>query len=158
MTSWLAFVSCKIPGMSWHKHHQTSFRLKFVLSISIKLVISAVVHLNIYRYTSKQHPTNLLQIVGSSESPAACSYTQMAFSWVKRASWLSLILLRLESNYIFLITSHFFSLSSSSLLPQLQVMAQHTPQPVGADPNRAEWQPLHPICHLPRHSSNTDTC
>jgi len=37
-------VSCKIYGISWDKHHQTSFLSKNVLWISHKPDISAVVH------------------------------------------------------------------------------------------------------------------
>jgi len=45
---------------------------------------------------------------------------------------MSLIPYWIEANYIFLRTSHFFSLSSSLPFPQQQVMAPHTPQPAGS--------------------------
>ena len=73
MTWRLACVSCKIPGMPWANHHQTSIPSKNVLSISVNQVISAVVHINICLYTIKPHPTDILQIAGLVESDAACN-------------------------------------------------------------------------------------
>jgi len=58
-----------------------------------------------------------VQIAGWLETGATCTYTQQDPCCVERASWLLRIPFWLEANYIFLRTSHFFSLSYSSGLP-----------------------------------------
>jgi len=128
MTWFLRLVSCKNQGMSWVKHHQTSFPSKNVLFIYYKHEISAVIHHYLSHKTNKQHRTDLLQIARPLETPATCSYTQWDSDSVDYASWLSLIPFWLEAHYIFLRTSHFVSLSSSSSFRQHQIMAPHTAQ------------------------------
>jgi len=118
-----------IQEMTCYKHHQTSFPLKNLLLISIQYVISAVFYHYVSRYTNQQHRTDLPHIAGLLESPAICSFTQLASSWVEHARWQSLIAFWLEASSIFLKTSHFFSLSFFSPFPQQQVMDPQTPQP-----------------------------
>jgi len=128
MTPFLASASCTILVFTWDKHHQTSFPSKTVLCICNINEISAVVHFNLTLETNIQHWTNSLPIVALWETPATCSDSQADSSWVERPSWWSLSLFRLEANYIFLRTSHFFWLSSSSPFPQQPVMATQIPQ------------------------------
>jgi len=80
------------------------------------------------KHTNKQHPTNLLQISRTLESPATCSYTQPDKAWVECPSWLSFIPLWLVAYYIFIRTFH-SSLSSSSPCLQQQVTAPQSPPP-----------------------------
>jgi len=114
--------------MCWKKPHQTSFRWKNFLFLSIIHEISVVIHFNVSQPTNKQHRTDLLQIKGPFESPATCSYTQQDTSWVEHASGLSFIPLWLLAGHIFLWTSYFL-LSSSSPYPQQQITAPQTSQP-----------------------------
>jgi len=60
---------------------------------------------------------------------ATCGIMQQDSSLVELASWLLLILFWLEAYYLFLKTSHFFSLLSSTTHPLKQIMATHTAQP-----------------------------
>jgi len=69
--------------------------------------------------TQTQHRTALVQIAGWLATRAMGSYVQQDSSSVEQASWLLHIPFGHEVNYIFLRTSHFFSLSSSSGLPML---------------------------------------
>jgi len=144
--SWLlASVSGNIPRFFWDKHHQTSFPSKHFLLISDNLDISAVIRLELPLYTNKQHRTNLLQIPVHWESPATCSYTQQDPCWVEHAGWLLLIPFWREADYIFLRTSHSFSLSSSSPIPHLQIMATPTLQPAvsRSESSRSTGSPCH---------------
>jgi len=105
-----------------------SFLSRKFLLVYYKQEILAVVHLCSSRWTNYQPWIHLLQIAGPLETPATCSYTLYDSSWVERTSWLSLIPFWTEANYIFLRTSHFFSLSSSSPFAHQQSMAPQTPQ------------------------------
>ena len=67
-----------------------------------------------------------MQSTGQLEACEICSYTLQASFCVECASWLLYIPFWLEANYIFLRTSHFFSLSSSSLLPHQQIFTTKT--------------------------------
>ena len=60
-----------------------------------------------------------MQIAGWLATCATGSYVQQDSSGVERASWLLRMPFWLEANYIFLRSSHFVSLSSSSGLPTL---------------------------------------
>jgi len=124
-------VPCNIPGITWDKHHQMSFRLKNFHWGSYKHEISAVTHLYVSQYTNKESWTNLLHLTEWLETPATSSYEQSDSSLVEHASWLLLILFRLEANYILLRTSHIISLSSSLPLPEQRNLARRTP-PQGA--------------------------
>jgi len=64
-----------------------------------------------------QTQTDLDKIAGQLETRSTGSCTQQDASCVEGASWLFRIPFWLEVNFIFLRTSHFFSLSSSSGLP-----------------------------------------
>jgi len=63
------------------------------------------------------------------ETPAICNQTQHDLAWVKHATWQLRISFWLAVKYIFLRTSHFFSLSSSYPILHQQIMATQTPQP-----------------------------
>jgi len=67
--------------------------------------------------------------VGRLETPATCIHTQRDSSVVYLTSWLRFIPFLYQANYIFLRTSHFFSLSSSSPIPHNQIRHTQTPQP-----------------------------
>jgi len=56
--------------------------------------------------------------LGLWKTPATCSYKQQNSSWVYRTCWQLIIPFGREANHIILKTSHFFSLSSSSPIPQ----------------------------------------
>jgi len=86
------------------------------------------VNFNSSLWANIQHQTDSLQIAGLLETPATCSYTQADSSWVELPSWQLVSLFWLEANYIFLRTSHFCWISSSSPFPRQQVMATQTPQ------------------------------
>jgi len=128
MTQFFVSVSCKIPVISWDKHHQTSFLSKNILFICNIDEILALVNFDLSLFANLQHRTNSLQIAGLLETPATCSYTQADSSWVERPSWRSVSLFWLEANYIFLRTSHFFWLSSCTPFPHQQFMASQRPQ------------------------------
>jgi len=132
MTWLLASVSCNNPGILWDKHQQTSFPSYNDLFISDNHAISAVVHRNLSLLTTTQHRTYLLHIAGRWETPATCCHTQQDSSWVYGTSWLLLILFWHEANYTVLRTSHFFSLSSSSLIPHQHIMETQPPQPAAS--------------------------
>jgi len=117
MTSCLASVSCKIPGISRDKRQHTAFPTENVLFISHKHEISTVDHRDLSLSTNTQHRANLVQIARRLATRATGSYAQKHSSCVERASWLLRMPFRLEGNYIFFRTSHFWSLSSSSGLP-----------------------------------------
>jgi len=127
MTWFSASISCKIHGTSWDIHHQMSFPLKNVpCEIYIHLLAAVIDHYLTLR-TNKQHPTGSLHITDRWESPATNSHTQQDSSWVECAGWLLLIPFWLEANYIFLRTSHFLSLSTSSPIPHQHIMSTETP-------------------------------
>jgi len=105
-----------------------SFPSKNILFICNINQISAVVNFNWCLKANIQHLADSLQIPGLLETPATGSYTQADSSWVECPSWRSVSLFWLEANYIFLRTSHFFLLSSSSPFPHQQVMTTQTPQ------------------------------
>jgi len=112
--------------MCWDKHHQTTFRSKNFLFISIKHEIPAVVHFNVSLQTNKHTSSE-----GLTPNRGTVGITSnWDVSWVERASWQSFIPLCPVAYYIFLRTFH-FSLSSSSPSPQQQVVAQQTPLPGG---------------------------
>jgi len=86
-----------------------------------------------------------------------CSYMQQDSAWIERASWLSLIPFWLVAHYIIFSTSHFFSWSFSSRFYNSKLwLLKHFPE-VWLELNRAEWQALHAMRHLGRHSSSIDT-
>jgi len=128
MTRFLASVSCRISGIFWDKHHQTSFPEKHILCISDKCKIPAVVNLCKSFWIRKEHRTDLLQIMKRLECPEVRNEKQHDSIWVKRATWPLLISFWLVVRYIFLRSSHFFSWSSFYILHQ-QILAAHTPQP-----------------------------
>jgi len=119
MTWYLASVSCKIPGSSWDKHQQMSFLSMNVPFWSHKHDILAVVHHDVSLSTHTKQWTDWVQIAGRLATRPSGSDAQQDSSCVERASWLLCMPFWLEANYIFLRTSHFFSLSSSSGLPTL---------------------------------------
>lgn len=129
MTWFLASVSRKVRAICWGKAQQTSFRSKKFLFSFHKHEISDVVHIYISLWTNTQCQTDLLQIAGRFETPAICSRTQQDSSWVECASWLLLIPSWLEAYYVFLSTSHMFSLSFSCPFQHQKIMATQTPQP-----------------------------
>jgi len=90
--------------------------------------ISALHNLYLSRETIRSPWTYLPQIMGRCETPATYSHTQQDSLCVECASWLLLIPFSVGANYIFLRSSHIFLLSSSSLIPQQQIMATETPQ------------------------------
>jgi len=91
--------------------------------------ISAVTHRNSSLWTSEHQQTDFLRIAGDKDTSVTWSHTQQGSSWVERTSWLLLVPFWQDANYIFLRTSHFFSLSSSSPIPQMQITAAQRPQP-----------------------------
>ena len=109
-----------------------------MLLISYNHEISAVAHLDFSIQRTNQCQTDLLQITRRLESSATCSYKQLDSSWVEHASWLLLIPLWLEDNYIFLRTIHIVSLSSPSPFPLHQIMAPRTPHP-GVSRSQSSW-------------------
>jgi len=115
----MIFSVCSIsdPKDSWEKHQQMSFPAKNVAILSPKTEISAVVHLEFSLQTKTQHRTGLVQIAWRLAIRATSSYAQQDSSCVEQASLLLRMPFWLEANYIFLRSSHFISLSSSSLLP-----------------------------------------
>jgi len=129
MTWLLASVSCNIPGIIWDKHQQTSLRSNSITFVSDNHVISAVVHWNASWSTNKQRWTNILHIVRRRATLACYSYRQQDSSWVLGTCWLLLIPFWHDANYIFLRTSHFFSLSSSSSILHQKIMDTQPPQP-----------------------------
>jgi len=115
----LASVACRIPGIAWDNHQQMSFPSKNVPIICRKDEILAVVHHHLSLSTHTHHRTDLVQIAWRMATHATGSYVQQDSSCAERASWLLPMPFWLEANYIFLRTSHFFSLSSFSGLPTL---------------------------------------
>jgi len=115
----LKSFACSIPGSSSNKHQQTSFPSKNVPFIYHKDEISAVIHRDLARWTNTLHRPDLVQLAGWLPNCAMSSYVEQDSSCVERASWLLPMPFWLEANYIFLRTSHVFSLSSSSGLPTL---------------------------------------
>jgi len=85
---------------------------------------------SIYPFKQTNHigPT-YFKTAGQWETSASCSYKQQDSSWVERASWLLHISFWLEAAYVFLRTSHFFSLSSSSPIKHQHIMVTPTHQP-----------------------------
>jgi hypothetical protein len=128
MTWWLACVWCKILAMCWDKHHQMTYASKNFLIISIKHKTSAVLHFSISLTKNNDHRTDSLYIVGQSELPTTCSYTQQENSSLKHVCWQLFIPLWPVGCYTLLGTVH-FSLSSSPPCWQQQVMPPQTPQP-----------------------------
>ena len=120
-------VWCLIPGISWDRHHQTSFALRDLLFISCKHQISVLVQLDLSLYLHKQHQTDLLKIAERLVTHATCSYAQYDSSCITFASWLLLIPFWLEAHHIFHRISHIFSLSSFSPFPHQHFMAPATP-------------------------------
>jgi len=129
ITQLLASVSSNIPGIFWDNHHDTSFPSMNVLFTTDNCEILAVVHLHLPLEANNQHQTHAPEIVGRWETPATFSHPQQDSSWVECTRRLLLIPFWLEANFIFLRTSHLFSLSSSSPIPLHQFMAKQTPQP-----------------------------
>jgi len=117
MTWCLASVSSEIPGISWDKHQETFFPSKNVTFVSHKHEILAIGHRDSSLWTHTQHQTHLVQIAGWLATDATGSYAQQDSSCVEPASWLLLMPFWLRANYMFLRTSLFCSLSSSSGLP-----------------------------------------
>jgi len=91
--------------------------MKNVPFLSLKNEISAVVHCDSSLQTTTQHRTDLVQIAWWLAIHAIGSYAQQDSSCVEQASWLLRMPFWLEANYIFLRSSHFISLCSSSGLP-----------------------------------------
>jgi len=129
MSRLLGSVSCNIPGILWDKHQHTCFPSYNVLFMSGNHAISALVHCKWSLFPNTQHQSYLLQIAGWWETPETCCHMQQDSSSVYGTSWLLLIPFRHEANYIVLRTSHFFSLSSSSPIPNPQIMDTEQPQP-----------------------------
>jgi len=119
MTWCLASVASRIRGIPPDKHQQMSFPLRDVLYISPKDEIPAVVHRDISLEWNWQHRADVVQIAEWLATRAMGSYVQQDSSCVERARWLLPMPFWLEADYIFLRTSHFFLLSSSSGLPTL---------------------------------------
>jgi len=117
MTWCLASVSCKIPGITWDNHPQMSFPMKKVPLLSHTHQVLALVYHELCLDTNTQHQTDLEQIAGRLAICATGSYAQQDSSCAEWVSWLLCMPFWLEANYIFLRTSHFFWLSSSSGLP-----------------------------------------
>jgi hypothetical protein len=138
MTWLLASVSCIILWIMWDKHQQMSFPLNNVLLILDNHAISAFVPLNLSLSTNNHHQTNLFHISGLWETPATCSYTRQNSCWVSQTCWLLLIQYWYNADYIFLITSHFFSWSSSSTIPHQQIMDKQPPQPCESG-SKSNW-------------------
>jgi len=87
---------------------------------------------------NQQHQIYQLHIAGPLVTPAPCSYILQFSSGLEWVSWLSLIQFWLEAKYIFLKTSRFLLLPSSSPSPQQQVKAPQTPQ-TGASVSEPSW-------------------
>jgi len=129
MTRLLASVSRKIPGIIWDKYQQTPFPSNNILLIIDNHAISAVVNRNSSMLSIEKPRTDSLQIPRLWETHPTCSNTRQDSSWVSRSCWLLLILFGHEADYIVLRASHFVSLSSSSPIPQQQIMDTQSPQP-----------------------------
>jgi len=110
-----------------------------------------------------------VQIARRLETCATCGYMQQDLSCVDHASRLLRIPFCLEENFMFLKTSHFFSLSSSSGLltsdcyhhpvhfrTSKSLLDEHVHK-VRADWNLAEQRARHLIRHPLRPTYNTDT-
>jgi len=67
-------------------------------------------------------------MMGRLDNPATGDFKEQYSFRVDCTSQLLFIPFRLEADYVFLQTSHFFSSSSSYLCPQLQVMSTQTPE------------------------------
>jgi len=168
MTWCSASVSCKIPGISWDKHQQTSFPMKNVLFISHKHEISTGVHCDLSLLTNTQHQTDLVQIAGRLATRTSGSYAQQDSSCVEWASRLlpmpfslklTIYSSRLQCHYVilFLRTSHFVSLSSSLHFHSSKSWLYKHLSKFSMEQNRAERQALLPICDSLRPNYNADT-
>jgi hypothetical protein len=100
-----------------HKPWISSDNLTFILLYTIYIHICN----HIYWYTFLQGHTRAYTFTVTRRS------TELYSLWEECASWLSLISFWLKANYIFLMMSHFCSLSSFSPSPHQQIMAQGTP-------------------------------
>jgi len=142
----LASVPCKIPGMPWDQHHQISIPSKNLVCILYKHEIVTLDYHILSVKSNKQHCTNLLQIEGWLETPAIGRNPQKNSSWVEGANWLLLIPFWLEATYIFLRTSHFFSLSSSPYSLPKPIMTAVPSQQAGRESESS--QPTGPLSNL----------
>jgi len=125
----LIFRVCfmKHPGDDFRQISRDVFSVNECPFICINHEISAAMHLEISWWTHRQHRTAILQITGQLSTAAMCGYTQHGSVWVDCASWLLLIPIWLEADYIFLRTSQFLSLSSFSSSQRRQIVAPLTP-------------------------------
>jgi len=73
------------------------------------------------------------------ETPSTCCHTQHDLCWVIQTSWLLHIPFWHEAHYIFLRTFRFFSLSSSSPIPQQRLMETQPPHPGGEGSKVSRW-------------------
>ena len=112
----IIFSLCFIwdPRDSWDNHQQTSFPMKNGPFVPPNDDISPVVHLYLSLQTHTHHCADWVQIAWQWAICLTCSYAQQNSSCVELPSWLLQMPFCLEANNIFLRSSHFISLSSSS--------------------------------------------
>jgi len=128
MTWFLISVSCRISGNLWDKHPLIFCPSKNYKCITECQEISAVQNFYLLLSTNTQHQTDVLYILGWGKTPADCNHTQYDSSRVQCPSLLLLVPFWLEANYMFLRTSHFLSLTSSSPILHQPIIAIATTQ------------------------------
>jgi len=104
------------------RQKQTSWLSHNVLYIADNLSILPGINLNLSLLSNNHHRTKLLHILGLWDTPATCSYMLHDSCSVWWTCWQLMISFWPQANYAILRTSHFLSLSSSSPIPQRQIM------------------------------------